>query len=71
MDNQYNQTEVAYENGPKEVNRKRGMPSGDAQFGKHKMPQDSKPAKKEPVTKNMERHASSMRKGQGRHKELR
>ena len=66
MDNQYNQTEVAYENGPKEVNRKRGMPSGDAQFGKHKMPQDSKPARQ-----NMERHVSSMHKGQGRHKELR
>lgn len=71
MDNQYNQTEVAYENGPKEVNRKRGMHDGDKQFGKNKMPQDQKPASKAYVKQVMERHVSSMHKGHGRHKESR
>ncbi len=45
MDNQYNQSEVAYGNGPKEVNNKRGMHDGNKQFGKHKMPQDEKSPK--------------------------
>lgn len=40
MDNAQNQSAVAYENGPKEVNTKRGLPDGDKQFGKDKMPQD-------------------------------
>jgi len=43
MDNAYNQSAVAYEDGPKEVNTKRGLHDGDAQFGKgNKMPQDEK-----------------------------
>ena len=40
MDNTYNQSAVAYENGPKEVNTPRGLHDGDKQFGKDKMPQD-------------------------------
>lgn len=62
MDNAYNQSAVAYEVGPKEVNTKRGMHDGDAQFGKgDKMPQDEhgKPKK---ASKNMMH---------GRHKEHR
>lgn len=50
-DNESNQSLPAYENGPKEVNTKRGMPDGNKQFGKHKMPQDSKPATKAYATK--------------------
>jgi hypothetical protein len=34
MDNAQTQSMVAYEDGPKEVNIKRGMPDGDKQFGK-------------------------------------
>lgn len=48
MDNAQTQSMVAYEDGPKEVNHKRGMPDGNKQFGKgNKMPQDegSKPKK--------------------------
>jgi hypothetical protein len=42
-DNAYNQSAVAYENGPKEVNMKRGLNNGDRQFGKsNKMPQENK-----------------------------
>lgn len=71
MDNQYNQTEVAYESAPKEKNVKRGMPSGDAQFGKNKMPQDQKPASKGYVKEVMKRHERLMHSRQGRHKEHR
>lgn len=43
MDNTYNQSDVAYENGPKEVNTERGMPSSERQFGKgNKMPQENR-----------------------------
>jgi hypothetical protein len=43
MDNVSNQSKVAYEDGPKEVNTKRGLHDGDKQFGKaNKMPQDNK-----------------------------
>jgi len=43
MDNEHDQSSVAYEDGPKEVNTKRGMPGGDKQFGKsNKMPQENK-----------------------------
>lgn len=43
MDNQHDQSKVAYESAPKEINRKRGMPSGKDQFGKgNKMPQENK-----------------------------
>ena len=42
MDNEFDQSKVAYENGPKEVNVKRGLHDGNKQFGKNKMPQDDK-----------------------------
>ena len=46
LDNAYNQSAVAYENGPKEVNTEAGMPGGSDQFGKgNKMPQDMKAKK--------------------------
>ncbi len=42
MDNEYDQSKVAYEDSPKEVNTKRGMPKSK-QFGKaNKMPQENK-----------------------------
>ena len=69
MDNQYNQTEVAYETKPKETTKHRGMPSGDAQFGKHKMPQDSKMASKSYVKEKIEDHVMKMH--HGRHREHR
>ncbi len=70
MDNQYNQTEVAYEIAPKEKNNRRGMPDGDKQFGKHKMPQDEKSAEKS-HRKFKESHVMSMAPRHGRHKEHR
>ena len=46
MDNAQTQSMVAYEDGPKEVNNKRGMPSSEKQFGNgDKMPQDESPKK--------------------------
>ena len=43
MDNYSNQSKVAYEDGPKEINTERGMPDGNKQFGKgNKMPQENK-----------------------------
>lgn len=71
MDNQYNQTEVAYETSPKEVNNKRGIHDGNKQFGKNKMPQDQKPASKGYVKQVMEKHVKSMHSSHGRHKEHR
>ena len=71
MDNERDQSKVAYENGPKEVNTKRGMPDGDKQFGKKKMPQDGKPASKGYVKEVMADHVKAMHKGHGRHKEHR
>lgn len=71
MDNQYNQTEVAYETAPKEKNVKRGMPDGNKQFGHNKMPQDSKPASKRYVKQVMEKHERIMHSGHGRHHEHR
>jgi hypothetical protein len=42
MDTDLTQSEVAYENGPKEVNTKRGMPKSK-QFGNgNKMPQENR-----------------------------
>lgn len=62
MDNAQTQSMVAYEDGPKEVNTKRGMPDGNKQFGKgDKMPQDEKSSKPK---KHREIH-------HGRHKEHR
>ncbi len=58
MDNTYNQSAVAYENGPKEVNTERGM-SGKAQFGKgNKMPQENKGYKQidYPANPTLNRH---------------
>jgi hypothetical protein len=69
MDNQYNQTEVAYEIAPKEKNNRRGMPDGDKQFGKNKMPQDEPAVKTH--RKVTERHVMSMLPRHGRHKEHR
>lgn len=62
MDNAYNQSAVAYENGPKEVNVKRGLHDGDKQFGKDKMPQDESSVSKGSSKKVM---------SSGRHKEYR
>lgn len=62
MDNSHNQSAVAYENGPKEVNVKRGMHDGDKQFGKDKMPQDEKAVSRSSPKKVM---------ASGRHKEYR
>lgn len=44
MDNEADQSKVAYETSPKEVNTNRRMPDGDKQFGKlaKTIPQDSK-----------------------------
>ena len=69
MDNQYNQTEVAYETKPKETSKHRGMPSGDAQFGKKKMPQDDHAEKSHRKVK--EGHVMSMSTRHGRHMEHR
>jgi hypothetical protein len=69
MDNAYNQSAVAYENGPKEVPDHEGMHDGDKQFGKNKMPQDSKPATKGFVKKAVAKHEKAMH--HGRHREHR
>lgn len=43
MDNYYNQSRVAYESSPKEVNHKRNLPSNGKQFGNgDKMPQENR-----------------------------
>jgi hypothetical protein len=61
MDNEKTQSMVAYEDGPKEVNTKRGLPDGDKQFGKgNKMPQDERSKLKK-----------STKMSHGRHKEHR
>lgn len=39
MDNEYNQSQVGYQNSPKEKRVNKGMLSGDRQFGKNKLPQ--------------------------------
>lgn len=72
MDNEQNQSDVAYESAPKELNVKRGMPKSK-QFGKHKMPQDSKSALHEKASSKevMANHPSSMHTRHGRHKEHR
>lgn len=70
MDNQHDQSKVAYENGPKEVNEHKGLPSTKKQFGKHTMPQDHKPATKGYVKKVMKEHNLKYH-SHGRHKEHR
>lgn len=68
MDNEKTQSMVAYEDGPKETNTKRGMPSSEKQFGKgSKMPQDQQPATKGYVKKAVKHHVETMH----RHKEHR
>ena len=60
--NEYDSVQPVYENGPKEVNVKRGMPGGDNQFGKgSKMPQENKTMV----------HKKSIVKSHNRHKEYR
>ncbi len=67
-DNTYNQSAVAYEDGPKEVNAKRRMPSSEKQTGKAaNLSQDNKPATKGYVKKVMKSHEKTMH----RHKEHR
>lgn len=70
MDNEFDQSKVAYENGPKEVNHPRGLHDGNKQFGKHKMPQDSKVATKAYVKEIMQDHVRKMHR-HGRHHEHR
>ena len=66
MDNESNQSAVAYEVGPKEMNTHRGMPASK-QFGKEKMPQNRQPATKGYVKDVMAKHVKTMH----RHKEHR
>ncbi len=67
MDTSVNQSSVAYADGPKEVNTKRGLHDGNKQFGKaNKMAQDEKSPVKGYIKKVM-----AMHKGQSRHKEHR
>ena len=57
IDNAYNQSAVAYEDGPKEVNTKRGLNNGDAQFGKaNKMEQDEVTPNNKPKVMESGRH---------------
>lgn len=43
MDNEYDQSKVAYGDGPKEINTKRRVPNSNTQFGKgDRMPQENK-----------------------------
>ena len=43
IDNEINQSKVAYGDSPKEVNHKRGLHNSDRKFGKaNKMPQENK-----------------------------
>jgi len=56
MENEYNQSEVAYQNSPKEVNYKREMPKSK-QFPGDKMPQSSGSNRIESISiKNNWRH---------------
>lgn len=62
MDNYSNQSKVAYEDGPKEVNTERGMPDGNKQFGKgNKMPQENKGYKQRdyPANPTLSRYGES------------
>ena len=61
MDNAYNQSMVAYQDGPGEVNTERGM-SGKEQFGKgNRMPQENKGYKQKeyPANPTMNRYKES------------
>ena len=62
---------VAYGSGPKEMSLKKGMPSGDKQFGKDKMPQDETiDMPEQPANPNMETNKRQL-KSYSRHKEHR
>ncbi len=55
--NEHDAAQPAYENSPKEVNIKRGMPGGEKQFGRgNKMPQDSKSIRHSKMHKMHHRH---------------
>jgi hypothetical protein len=69
MDNEFDQSKVAYENGPKEVNTHRGMPKSK-QFGKHKMPQDSKSSNRA-ASKELSEDKVMEFQSHGRHEEFR
>lgn len=55
--NEYDSVQPAYENGPKEVNTKRGLHDGNKQFGKSKLPQDDKPMRTLGMDKNGKAHS--------------
>lgn len=62
MDNRSNQSKVAYEDSPKEINTKRGMPNSIEQFGKaDKMPQENKGYKQRdyPANPTLNRYGES------------
>ena len=64
MDNEFDQSKVAYEDGPKEVNTQPRMPNSEKQTGKgNKMPQDEKSITVKKSMKHYESHS--------RHKEHR
>jgi hypothetical protein len=48
LDDEYTQSQVGYQNSPKEYNEKRGMPT--SQFKGDKMPQDSKIIRRRPYS---------------------
>lgn len=77
MDNEQDRSKVAYGDGPKEVNTKRGMPKSK-QFGgneKAKMPQDSNVATRAYVKEELVEHNKKYHHGEKpynkRHKEHR
>ncbi len=77
MANELDQSAVAYRTSPDGSGKREGMPSGNKQFGKHKMPQDQKsakdnaPASKGYMKRAMKEHVREMHSRQGRHKEHR
>lgn len=71
MDNEFDQSKVAYGNGPKEVADHKGMPDGNKQFGKKKMPQDSKKVATRGYVKEIMRSHERKLHGHGRHSEHR
>ncbi len=62
MDNSKNQSQVAYEDGPKEVNTERSLPGSKAQFGNgDRMPQENKGYKqiKYPANPTLKRYGEN------------
>lgn len=66
MDNERNQSKVAYEDGPKEVNYKRGLNNGSRQFGTADKMEQSNPGYKQ-----RDYPANPVGLDIGRHKEYR